>query len=296
MTIGDIMFIKPMLLQKTDEPLTDPKDYIVELKLDGIRCLYTKINGKVTLYTRHNNIIPLERFPELLNIDIPDNSIIDCELIVADAEGKPDFEAVMSRFHLSKELNIKYASQKAPVTLCAFDILLYKGRDVQKESLLTRKILLTECIPFDTALLTKVKYMDGVHGEALFSLVKQQGLEGAVYKYSGDHSPYENRRSFQWMKLINYQYDSVHIQGYRKGEFGVLIGVEEKGRMVPKGIMELGCSLPMRKEFYQKAKGLKIKEDEKMVYLKPEIQCKIKFRNVTKSNLFRLPVFIEFVN
>jgi len=38
------------------------------------------------------------RFPELLTIEIPDGTVLDGEIIVADSDGKPDFEAMMSRF------------------------------------------------------------------------------------------------------------------------------------------------------------------------------------------------------
>ncbi len=85
-----------MLLQKIDHPFDDD-NYITELKLDGFRTIWTKFDNKVKIYTRHNNKIT-SKFPELINLPIPDGTILDGEIIVTDNQGKPDFEAVMERF------------------------------------------------------------------------------------------------------------------------------------------------------------------------------------------------------
>ena len=84
------MYISPMLLHKSDEPFSD-SNFLTELKLDGIRLTLSKFNGKVKLYTRHNNDVTA-KFKELHNIDIPDGTIFDGEIIVSDKEGKPDFD------------------------------------------------------------------------------------------------------------------------------------------------------------------------------------------------------------
>ncbi|MRD45552.1 ATP-dependent DNA ligase, partial [Bacillus thuringiensis] len=68
------MFVSPMLLQKKDQPFNDDK-YITELKLDGIRLIVSKFDNKVRLYTRHHNEVT-SKFPELLQIDIPDGTVI----------------------------------------------------------------------------------------------------------------------------------------------------------------------------------------------------------------------------
>jgi DNA ligase 1 len=47
------MFLSPMLLQRSAEPL-DQDGYISELKLDGIRMIYSNME-QLRLYTRHNN-------------------------------------------------------------------------------------------------------------------------------------------------------------------------------------------------------------------------------------------------
>jgi DNA ligase 1 len=87
------MFISPMLLQSTELPFDDDS-YITELKLDGIRLILSKWNNKIKLYTRHNNEVTT-LFPELTNIDIPDGTILDREIVVSDNQGKPDLDQAM---------------------------------------------------------------------------------------------------------------------------------------------------------------------------------------------------------
>lgn len=79
------MFISPMLLHKSIEPF-DNRDYISELKLDGIRLIVSKIDDQIKLYTRHHNDVTA-LFPELHTIDIPDGTILDGEIIVSDRKG-----------------------------------------------------------------------------------------------------------------------------------------------------------------------------------------------------------------
>jgi DNA ligase-1 len=165
------MFISPMLLHKIDQPFDD-SEWISELKLDGFRCLVSKFDDKIRIYTRHNNEITAN-FPELHDINIPNGTILDGEIIVSDDEGKPEFEAVMERFQSKRSLH--------EITYCVFDVIYYKGDKITSLPLITRKRLLAEIIPEETPLITKVKWIEG-NGSTFFNLVKQQDLEGIVLK------------------------------------------------------------------------------------------------------------------
>ena len=73
------MFVNPMLLHKIDIPF-DNNEWLSELKLDGIRFLYSTMNG-FNFYTRHKNEIT-GRFPELINTQVPTGTILDGEIII----------------------------------------------------------------------------------------------------------------------------------------------------------------------------------------------------------------------
>ena len=66
------MFISPMLLHKTEQPFEDD-NFITEL--DGIRLILSKFDDRIKLYTRHNNEVT-KKFPELLQLDIEDGTIL----------------------------------------------------------------------------------------------------------------------------------------------------------------------------------------------------------------------------
>ncbi|WP_137743371.1 ATP-dependent DNA ligase [Robertmurraya siralis] len=275
------MFVSPMLLYKSDEPF-DNDEYVTELKLDGIRLILSKFDNKVKLYTRHNNEVT-SKFPELLNINIPNGTVLDGEIVVTDSDGKPDFEAMMERFQSKKsEHKVEY---------CVFDIIYYDSKKVSLP-LLERKELLSFVLkPNDGIFLSQ--WIRG-NAEAYFDLVKQQGLEGIVMK--SVNSKYQvGKRSNDWLKVINYQYATVYISGLRKDEFGLLLSVEENGKLKYKGIMEFVTPVA-KKEFYKQYRELITKENDKFIYLDPKIKCKVKFRNYTKAGLLRIPSFVEYVS
>ncbi|MFI8493314.1 hypothetical protein ACIGC1_10445 [Peribacillus butanolivorans] len=276
------MFISPMLLHKTEQPFEDD-DFITELKLDGIRLILSKFDNQIRLYTRHNNEVT-RKFPELLQFDIPNGTILDGEIIVTDQQGKPDFEAMMERF---QSKNSEHAIQ-----YCVFDVIYHNGQKVTHLPLHERKELLDKIVE-DTDLICKVRWMYG-NSPAYFDLVKQQGLEGIVQKKA--NSQYQiNKRSHDWLKVINYQYTDAVITGLRKDEFGLLLGIEENNRIKPAGIIEFATPAA-RKQFYSQYQDLIVNENKKFIFLDPKIKCRVKFRNYTKNGLLRIPSFVEYIS
>jgi DNA ligase 1 len=275
------MFISPMLLHKTDEPF-DHDDYITELKMDGFRLTYSYIEDK-KLYTRHNTDIT-NRFPELLNLNIPTGTVLDGEVIITDSSGKPDFEAVMSRFSMFNSDKVKYLAKHEPVSLVVFDVLYHKGEKVIHLPLYKRKEILDEIISVNTPILSKVMSIES-NGTTLFELIKEQNLEGIVLKKKD--STYEiGKRSHSWLKVINYQYANVFVNGYRKDKFGWLLSYGDGNYA---GIMELGVPKEERNKVYRMAKN---GENDKFVFIEP-ISCNVKYRNITKTGLLRLPSLVS---
>jgi DNA ligase 1 len=275
------MFISPMLLHKTDEPFNHD-NYVSELKMDGFRLIYSYIEDK-KLFTRHNTDITT-RFPELLNLNIPIGTVLDGEVVVTDSSGKPDFEAVMSRFSLYNSNKVEYMAKHEPVSFFVFDVLYHKGEKVTHLPLYKRKKILDTIIPVNTPILSKVMNTDS-NGIALFDLIKEQNLEGIVIKKKD--STYEiGRRSYSWLKMINYQYANVIVNGYRKDDFGRLLSFED-GKYA--GIMELGVPKEARKKVYHMPKK---DENDKFVFIEP-LSCYVKYRNITKAGLLRIPSYIS---
>lgn len=269
------MFISPMLLHQSSKPFTDEK-YLTELKLDGIRLiLHKRLNGKVRLYTRHNNEVTA-RFPELKAVDLPPGTTLDGELIATEDDGKPDFELVMQRFMSTKS--------SIPVSYVVFDILEHQGEATTRLPLIERKFLLEEVVK-DTSIISKMRYIEG-NGEAYYDLVEKQSLEGIVLKKK-DSTYQVGKRSHSWLKVINYQYADVILSGYRKSKFGWLLTYPD-GTYA--GIMELGVPPAARREVYQYPIQ---KETKDFKYLVNPLPIRIKYRNKTKAGLLRLPSYLS---
>lgn len=124
-------FIPPMLLLRT-ESLPNGPNWLIELKLDGYRAIAIKSGGKVELRSRNNNDFT-GRFPLLARAlsHMPDDTVIDGEVVALDALGRPSFNTLQN-----------YGSSRAPVFYYVFDVLVLSGRNVMKETLETRRELL----------------------------------------------------------------------------------------------------------------------------------------------------------
>lgn len=270
------MFISPMLLQRVPEPF-DSEDYLSELKLDGIRLLLTKFNDKFRLYTRHNNEVT-SLFPEIYkDLQLPNGTVLDGELIVPGDKGSPDFDAVMERFK-SKKSNF-------PLQFCVFDILYYKEEKVTSFPLIKRKELINS-LDFNTERVIPVQWMIG-NGIAYFNLVKEMDLEGIVLKKKD--SMYQiDKRSDHWLKVINYKYQDVLITGILKKNQSFILSSLDKEHSL--GVMEF-VPIQERKKIYMAIEETGSVENDGVIWLKQVLPCNVKFRNWTKNNKLRIPSF-----
>ncbi|MEH7180941.1 ATP-dependent DNA ligase [Neobacillus vireti] len=179
---------------------------------------------------------------------------------------------------------VKYMAKHEPVSFVVFDVLYHKGEKVTHLPLHERKGILDVIIPVNTPNLSKIMSIAS-NGITLYELIKEQNLEGIVLKRKD--STYEiGKRSYSLLKVINYQYSNVIIKGYRKEEFGWLLSYED-GRYA--GIMELGVPKERRMKICQM---LKKDENDKFVFIEP-FTCNVKYRNITKTGLLRLPSYVR---
>jgi DNA ligase-1 len=271
--------IKPMLLYKTDSVAAG--DFIHQLKLDGFRCTLHIEGAHVKLFTRHQNDCT-SQFPEFSDTHINATSaILDGEMIVFGADGKPDFELVMSRFQSSRLKNLQ------SVHFAAFDVLMINGKSVMHLPL-ERRLELLHGLVKGSDLLSVVQSHDD--GEVLYESVKAAGLEGIVSKRRNSRYVLDHR-SRDWLKLKNYQFEEVAISGIRKNEFGWSLQFED-GRYA--GICEFVPS-EARAVFRQISKQLVQSENQNWLYLEPLIRCRVKYQCLTHSGLLRSPSFVEFI-
>ena len=93
-----------MLLLRADS-LPNGEQWLYELKLDGYRAIAFKKNGAVHLRSRNDNDFNV-RYPAVVEAltRLPENTVIDGEVVAFDQEGRPSFNALQN-----------YGSAPAPV-------------------------------------------------------------------------------------------------------------------------------------------------------------------------------------
>ena len=244
-------FIEPMLLLRT-ERLPEGPEWLIELKLDGYRALAIRSGGKVRLRSRNDNDFNV-RYPVLAKAlaSMPDETVIDGEIVALDGDGKPSFNLLQN-----------YGSAGAPVHYFIFDLLILKGKDVMGEPLMRRRELLekhvfpkmSEPIRYSPILEASLK--------ELVQSVKAQGLEGLVAKRRD--SRYEpGERSGAWQKMRVNRGQELVIAGYTpsaKNFDALVIGYYESGKLMYAARTRNGFTPSSRTELFKKLKPLEIAE------------------------------------
>jgi len=205
--------VKLMLAEARDTAF-DSDDWLFELKLDGYRLLAAKRGNEVTLLTR-NGINYTGVFPEVVRAmkALPhDACILDGEVVVMDAQGKPSFARLQRRGRLTNSLDVGQAAVELPGIFFAFDLVAFDDYDLRGVPLLERRRLLKEVVPK----LGAVRGLDYIEreGELMFREVTKLGLEGIIAKKAD--SAYAHRRSPNWLKIKVDRTGDFVIVGYTR--------------------------------------------------------------------------------
>ena len=121
-------FIQPMLLQQV-QSLPEGPNWAYEVKLDGYRALAIKSNGKVLLRSRNNKDFN-PKYPGIVRAlgALPDETVIDGEIIALDESGRPSFNLLQN-----------VGPSKATVVYYIFDVLVLAGQSLMAEPMSKRR-------------------------------------------------------------------------------------------------------------------------------------------------------------
>lgn len=107
-----------------------------EIKLDGWRMEVVKTGGRVTLYSRRAKVFNAQFAFVTRELEyLPDETVIDGELVAVDEEGKPNFNLLQN-----------YDSAESSIIYYAFDIPLHNGSDLMRTPLAQRRKVLASVI------------------------------------------------------------------------------------------------------------------------------------------------------
>lgn len=295
-------FFAPMGATLT-ERLPKGREWIFEVKWDGVRGLCYIDHGSLTIYTRNNNRCE-RQYPELQVLPHyigAEQAILDGEIVVLDSRGVSRFELIQPRIHLQDANAIAKTGQKNPVHLYVFDLLYLDGFDLRRVPLGERKRLLQSIVkPFP--LLRISEHFENA-GEDLLEAARQSGLEGLIAKSAT--SVYESRRSREWLKLKLTAEQEFVIAGYTPGErdyFGSLVlGYYEGGKLRYAGNVGTGFNARNLADLWVRLEPLKTtksqfahadKVPKGTVWVQPALVAQIKFANWTNDKKLRAPVYL----
>ncbi|MFB9273357.1 DNA ligase [Cohnella cellulosilytica] len=207
------------------------KQWIYQVKWDGVRILPYFDGAQIRLFNRHLNERTMQ-FPELTDRSYFEASsiILDGEVIALAADGKPSFHEVMRRDGVRRADRVAMARHEVPINYMVFDILYLDGDWLTDRPLRERQLLLSEVLVPGPVVQPVASHPDG---EALFGVIKEQGMEGIVCKDLNSTYGIEGKDG-RWVKVKNYGDVIAVIGGFtlRSGVVNaVLAGLYHEGKL-----------------------------------------------------------------
>ncbi len=162
-----------------------------------------KSAGRVRLMSRNGNDFS-SRFSSVAKAlsKLPDDSIVDGEIVALDETGRPSFNVLQNYNHAD-----------TPLQFYAFDLLHLAGKNLHDRPLDERRELLrVKVLPRLPEEISLSETLETTAAE-IVAAVKKQGLEGVIAKRRD--SRYEpGRRSGAWVKMRINKGQELVIGGY----------------------------------------------------------------------------------
>jgi bifunctional non-homologous end joining protein LigD len=195
----------------------DESRWSFEVKWDGVRAIAYIKPGRLRLESRNLNEIT-DAYPELRGI-LRDlgmrDAVLDGEIIAFDAEGRPSFERLQRRMHVTAPGAVRRLAAGTPVVYAIFDLLYLDGRALMALPYEQRRARLEGLELGGPA--WRVPAVHSGQGKRLLDATAAQGLEGIVAKrLDARYEP--GRRTGAWVKIKHTMRQELVIGGWLPGE------------------------------------------------------------------------------
>ena len=276
----------------------------VEYKYDGARFQFHKQNGTCKMYSRRLEEVT-KAMPDvvaLLDAALPNNIIVDGE-VIAVHDGRPmPFQTVLRRFR--RKHNIAEAADAITMIPNLFDILYCRQEMLLSRPFRERREILTQVASqFVTPQLVSGEEEEI---ENYYHAALDAGHEGVMLKLRESHYT-PGVRGKNWVK-IKPETDTLDLvvtgaewgEGKRARIFGsFLLSVKSNDRLVPVSRVATGFSDEQLNWLFQTLQDDIIRKDGKMVYFEPRLVFEIGYSEIQKSPNYeggyalRFPRFVE---
>jgi bifunctional non-homologous end joining protein LigD len=308
-----INFVEPMKARLVSR-LPTGKNWLYELKFDGVRALAIKEGEAVRLVSRAGKELTAKYalLAEQVKSLPVQSMILDGEVVALDPQGRPDFQ-LLQCYHVS-------GLKKPPLFYYAFDLIQLDGKDVRSLPLVKRKEMAKELIE---GVSENLRFSGELRGppSRLVEQLRKRGLEGLVAKMR--NSNYEaGKRSGAWLKYKWSNEQEFVMGGYTppKGSrnyFGaVLVGYYQGKELIFAGKVGTGFDQKLLGFIFEKFQKLKVPdcpfadlmqgkssqagglsgaELRRCTWVKPRLVCQVRFAEWTRDGHLRQPAFLGLV-
>src|SRR5215469_4490359 len=201
-------FVQPMECLAVPQ-LPNGSNWVYEIKLDGYRAVAINSNGRVSLFSKNQKSFN-RQYPYIIEAlsDLPENTVIDGEVVALDDAGRPDFNLLQHS-----------RSQASRICYFVFDLLVYAGHDLTRLPFIERRQIMDSALKFRSPRIRMTQYFE-TSAEEMIRAVRQQELEGVIAKRKD--SRYEaGKRSGSWAKYRLNRRQELVIGGYVPGTHGL---------------------------------------------------------------------------
>jgi bifunctional non-homologous end joining protein LigD len=231
-------------------------------------------------------------------------AVFDGEIVAFDDAGKPSFERLQRRMHVTSPNAVRRLMGSTPVVYAIFDLLFLDGHSLMGLRYDERRERLEALGLSGPAWRVPAVHRGG--GEKLLRATEAQGLEGIVAKRID--SRYEpGRRGGQWIKIKNTIRQELVIGGWIPGEGrrssrigALLMGYYEDGAFVYAGRVGTGFTEKTLDELQGRLEPLRRdanpfdrapKLPREAVFVEPKLVAEIELREWTAERIMRAPSF-----
>jgi len=270
-------WIEPMAATLTRERFVGP-DWIFERKLDGIRLLAFKHEGKVQLFSR-NRLPQNGSYPSV----VAAIEALDVDEVILDGEA-------LGMWGKQQELGYHL-----------FDIMWLDGRDLTSRTLDQRRALLS-----GLSLSPPLYLVQRLEDVTPWERASREGWEGVVAKRRDSH--YEQRRSPLWLKMKGEASQELVVGGFteprgkRVALGALLVGYFEGNDFVFAGKVGTGLAGAMLSELRATLSPLETSESpftrasglprQAVHWVRPELVVQVAFMEWTVHGKLRHPRFV----
>jgi bifunctional non-homologous end joining protein LigD len=237
----------PQLATLVKEP--PPGDqWLHELKFDGYRMLCHIDRGKVQFWSRNGKdwTAKFLNVVEVVKSLSVASAILDGEIVIVDAQGQSSFQKLQRA--MGSGIHSGFVFQ-------VFDLIYLDGYDLTRTPLIERKAALKAICTGGNNIIRYSEHIQG-KGDEFYQHACEYGIEGIVSKLAD--STYSSTRNRNWLKVKCNKRQEFAIVGYTPSSKGIagigslILGVNEKGKLVYAGRVGTGFTLKLRTDLQRK--------------------------------------------